>query len=599
MYDRGGTQQVIVDHTLNNHIENKKNSLGRRRSSKECCECFGGKILKESQPPTETQTPTEVVKNHILESDDPKTGEESNSSVIIYSRNYPDDPFDDETDDDLDIDLDDLEIGDLFDDPDDGEDTNPSEGKEDTNPSEGKVVSTSTNDSGLKDYSHFWVQCDSCFFLNHIWFAKERLFICEYCDAYMKMGSSARIELLIDSDTWNPMDQDMVSGDPIEWEVTEEDYFVNHPISDEEYKQRFPFAGEKLSLEEILSDEAWERKKRKIRLPKTDRRDDEDKDCWDVNSEEEPANNLEKEAKEPSKNKNSEDINKADLNWAKLAEEIANINWDEDYNDINWNLNSEVEAEKERSTNSEVEAEKERSTNSEEEAKEPSTNSEEEAKEPSTNSEEEPANNWEEEEDKPYLDRLSYYQNKTGLSEAVQTGTGQINGIPVAIAIQDFNFLGGSMGSIVGEKITRLIKYAINQRLPLIIICASGGARMQEGSLSLMQMAKIASALYEYQIKHNLFFMSILTSPTTGGVTASFGMLGDIVIAEPKAYIAFAGKRVIEDLLKIEVPEGSQSAEVLFEKGIVDAIVPRPDLKEYITELLQLHGFFPLTNDEK
>uniref|UniRef100_A0A6N2L174 CoA carboxyltransferase N-terminal domain-containing protein n=1 Tax=Salix viminalis TaxID=40686 RepID=A0A6N2L174_SALVM len=149
-------------------------------------------------------------------------------------------------------------------------------------------------------------------------------------------------------------------------------------------------------------------------------------------------------------------------------------------------------------------------------------------------------------EEEPYKDRIDSYQKKTGLTEAIQTGIGQLNGIPVAIGVMDFQFMGGSMGSVVGEKITRLIEYATNQFLPLILVCASGGARMQEGSLSLMQMAKISAALYDYQSNKKLVYVSILTSPTTGGVTASFGMLGDIIIAEPNAYIAFAGKRVIE-----------------------------------------------------
>jgi acetyl-CoA carboxylase carboxyl transferase subunit beta len=139
-----------------------------------------------------------------------------------------------------------------------------------------------------------------------------------------------------------------------------------------------------------------------------------------------------------------------------------------------------------------------------------------------------------------------------------------------------------------------LIEYATNQFLPLILVCASGGARMQEGSLSLMQMAKISSALYDYQSNKKLFYVSILTSPTTGGVTASFGMLGDIIIAEPDAYIAFAGKRVIEQTLNIEVPEGSQTAEYLFDKGLFDLIVPRNLLKGVLSELLNFHGFVPL-----
>nr|YP_009469995.1 acetyl-CoA carboxylase carboxyltransferase beta subunit [Eulophia zollingeri]AVF91711.1 acetyl-CoA carboxylase carboxyltransferase beta subunit [Eulophia zollingeri] len=200
-------------------------------------------------------------------------------------------------------------------------------------------------------------------------------------------------------------------------------------------------------------------------------------------------------------------------------------------------------------------------------------------------------------EEEPYIDRISFYQRKTGLTEAVQTGVGQLNSIPIAIGVMDFQFMGGSMGSVVGEKITRLIEYATNRSLPVIIVCASGGARMQEGSLSLMQMAKISSASYDYQSNKKLFYVSILTSPTTGGVTASFGMLGDIIIAEPNAYIAFAGKRVIEQTLKKTVPDGSQVAEFLFPKGLFDPIVPRNPLKGVLNELFQLHGFLPLNKD--
>nr|ABY85513.1 acetyl-CoA carboxylase beta subunit [Silene uniflora]AUT83013.1 acetyl-CoA carboxylase carboxyltransferase beta subunit [Silene uniflora] len=202
-------------------------------------------------------------------------------------------------------------------------------------------------------------------------------------------------------------------------------------------------------------------------------------------------------------------------------------------------------------------------------------------------------------EEEPYKDRINSYQRQTGLTEAVQTGIGQLYGIPVAIGVMDFEFMGGSMGSVVGEKITRLIEYASNKLLPLIIVCASGGARMQEGSLSLMQMAKIASVLYDYQSNKRLFYVSILTSPTTGGVTASFGMLGDIIIAEPNAYIAFAGKRVIEQTLNKTVPEGSQAAEYLFHKGLFDPIVPRNLLKGVLSELFQLHAFFPVKKINK
>nr|YP_009652550.1 acetyl-CoA carboxylase carboxyltransferase beta [Vincetoxicum insigne]QCF45844.1 acetyl-CoA carboxylase carboxyltransferase beta [Vincetoxicum insigne] len=267
-------------------------------------------------------------------------------------------------------------------------------------------------------FRHLWVQCDNCYGLNYKRFFISKLNICEHCEWHLKMNSSDRIELSIDPDTWDPMDEDMVSLDPIE--------FQDEP---------------------------------------------------------------------------------------------------------------------------------------------------------------------------PYKDRLDAYQATTGLPEAIQTGIGELNGIPVAVGFMDFEFMGGSMGSVVGEKITRLIEYATNHFLPLIIVCASGGARMQEGSVSLMQMAKISSALHEYQLNKKLFYISILASPTTGGVTASFGMLGDIIIAEPNAYIAFAGKRVIEQTLNIEVPEGSQETEPLFEKGLFDLIVPRKFLKSVLTELLKLHAFFPLTKN--
>nr|YP_010627697.1 acetyl-CoA carboxylase beta subunit [Begonia amoeboides]WBN94656.1 acetyl-CoA carboxylase beta subunit [Begonia amoeboides] len=268
-------------------------------------------------------------------------------------------------------------------------------------------------------YRHLWVQCENCYGLNYKKFLKSKMNICEQCGYHLKMSSSDRIDLSIDPGTWAPMDEDMVSLDPIEFHSEEE----------------------------------------------------------------------------------------------------------------------------------------------------------------------------------PYKDRIDSYQRKTGLTEAIQTGTGQLNGIPVAIGVMDFQFMGGSMGSVVGEKITRLIEYATNQCLPLILVCASGGARMQEGSLSLMQMAKISSALYDYQSNKNLFYVSILTSPTTGGVTASFGMLGDIIIAEPNAYIAFAGKRVIEQTLNKTLPEGSQSAEYLFHKGLFDPIVPRNPLKGILSELFHLHAFFPLNQN--
>nr|YP_009247504.1 acetyl-CoA carboxylase carboxyltransferase beta subunit [Tahina spectabilis]AMW65471.1 acetyl-CoA carboxylase carboxyltransferase beta subunit [Tahina spectabilis] len=279
-----------------------------------------------------------------------------------------------------------------------------------------------SNDFGRnKKYRHLWVQCENCYGLNYKKFFRSKMNICEQCGYHLKMSSSDRIELSIDPGTWDPMDEDMVSMDPIEFHS----------------------------------------------------------------------------------------------------------------------------------------------------------------------------------EGEPYRDRIDSYQRKTGLTEAVQTGIGQLNGIPIAIGVMDFKFMGGSMGSVVGEKITRLIEYATNRSLPVIIVCASGGARMQEGSLSLMQMAKISSASYNYQSNIKLFYVSILTSPTTGGVTASFGMLGDVIVAEPNAYIAFAGKRVIEQTLNKTVPDGSQAAEYLFHKGLFDPIVPRNPLKGVLSELFQLHGFFPLNQNSK
>nr|QVX31453.1 acetyl-CoA carboxylase carboxyltransferase beta subunit [Lophophytum leandri] len=183
----------------------------------------------------------------------------------------------------------------------------------------------------------------------------------------------------------------------------------------------------------------------------------------------------------------------------------------------------------------------------------------------------------------------NFYKKKIGLIESIQIGIGQLKGINIALGIMDFKFMGGSMGSVVGEKITCLIEYSIYKLLPIILICSSGGARMQEGSLSLMQMTKISSTLYNFQLKKKLFYISILTSPTTGGVTASFGMLGNIIISEPNSYISFAGKRVIEQTLNKKIPEYSQKSEYLFKKGLFDIIVPRNILKNILNELLKLH----------
>jgi acetyl-CoA carboxylase carboxyl transferase subunit beta len=193
---------------------------------------------------------------------------------------------------------------------------------------------------------------------------------------------------------------------------------------------------------------------------------------------------------------------------------------------------------------------------------------------------------------KAYSDRLREYQQKTGLYDAVQTGEGQLDGLPVALGVMDFRFLGGSMGSVVGEKLTRLIEQATQKRYPVVIVCASGGARMQEGMLSLMQMAKISAALEQHR-SAQLLYIPVLTNPTTGGVTASFAMLGDLILAEPQATIGFAGRRVIEQTLREKLPDEFQTAEDLLKHGFVDAIVPRTQLKKTLAQLIALHQ--PLT----
>jgi len=187
-----------------------------------------------------------------------------------------------------------------------------------------------------------------------------------------------------------------------------------------------------------------------------------------------------------------------------------------------------------------------------------------------------------------YADRLRDSQQSTGLKDAVVCGLGQLEGHPLALGVMDFRFMGGSMGSVVGEKLTRLIETATDKRLPVLVICASGGARMQEGMLSLMQMAKVSGALERHR-QAELLYIPLLTHPTTGGVTASFAMLGDLILAEPKALIGFAGRRVIEQTLREKLPDDFQTAEYLQDHGFVDAIVPRPKLRSTLATLLELH----------
>ena len=189
-----------------------------------------------------------------------------------------------------------------------------------------------------------------------------------------------------------------------------------------------------------------------------------------------------------------------------------------------------------------------------------------------------------------YLQKVKSLEEKTKIKEAVRTGIGKINGINVAIGVMDANFMMGSMGEVVGEKITRLIETAIEKHLPVILFCASGGARMQEGMVSLMQMAKTSAALSKLN-KAGLLYISVFTDPTTGGVTASFASLGDVILAEPGALIGFAGPRVIEQTINQKLPEGFQRAEFLLEHGFVDRIVERKDMKNELCKILKLHNY--------
>jgi acetyl-CoA carboxylase carboxyl transferase subunit beta len=186
---------------------------------------------------------------------------------------------------------------------------------------------------------------------------------------------------------------------------------------------------------------------------------------------------------------------------------------------------------------------------------------------------------------KRYRDRVKAAREKTGNSEAVVTGVGRLGGYPVVVCAFEFAFLGGSMGSVVGEKLTRAIELAIAKHLPVVIVSASGGARMQEGILSLMQMAKTAAAL-ERLGAERLPYISVLTDPTTGGVTASFAMLGDVIVAEPRALIGFAGPRVIAETIRQPLPEGFQRSEFLLEHGQLDMIVERAQLRDTLKRLL-------------
>ena len=187
---------------------------------------------------------------------------------------------------------------------------------------------------------------------------------------------------------------------------------------------------------------------------------------------------------------------------------------------------------------------------------------------------------------KPYNDRLRTTIKSTGMKDAVVIATGRLDGLDVVVAAMEYSFIGGSMGVVVGEKITRAVEMAIDQRQPLIVISCSGGARMMEGALSLMQMAKVSAALARLD-RARLPYLSVLTDPTTGGVTASFAMLGDLNIAEPRALIGFAGPRVIEQTIRQKLPEGFQRSEFLVDHGMIDLVVDRRDLKSTLARALR------------
>jgi len=190
---------------------------------------------------------------------------------------------------------------------------------------------------------------------------------------------------------------------------------------------------------------------------------------------------------------------------------------------------------------------------------------------------------------KPYKSRLKAGIGTTGLKDAIVVALGHLDGLPVIIAAMEYGFIGGSMGVVVGEKITRAIERAMDERLPIVIVCCSGGARMMEGARSLMQMAKICGALARLD-RAKLPYIAVLTDPTTGGVTASFAMLGDLNIAEPKAQIGFAGPRVIEQTIRQKLPEGFQRSEFLLEKGMIDLVVDRREMKAVIANALRFMG---------
>ncbi|MBL8135747.1 MAG: acetyl-CoA carboxylase carboxyltransferase subunit beta [Acidobacteria bacterium] len=190
---------------------------------------------------------------------------------------------------------------------------------------------------------------------------------------------------------------------------------------------------------------------------------------------------------------------------------------------------------------------------------------------------------------KPYAARLAASRKSTGMKDAILVGAGTIDGVPAVVAAMEYGFIGGSMGVVMGEKLVRAIEHALERRVGVIIVSCSGGARMMEGALSLMQMAKVSAALARLD-RAQLPFISLLTDPTTGGVTASFAMLGDFIVAEPKALIGFAGPRIIEQTIRQKLPPGFQRSEFLLERGMLDLVVDRRELKATLARLLRFMG---------
>lgn len=447
-------------------------------------------------------------------------------------------------------------------------------------------LNVSENDSEslkrIKQYQYLWVSCDFCDGLNYRKTFMSKMYICEHCDSYVRMGSSERIDFLIDSGTWYPIDEDMVSFDPIQFDQFDQfeqvdqinQFFLdskkkknypNHRINTENYTEIGPEVLS-VSLIDIPLSRFLEVSFSRCPLGVSNTKHfpyiryiDSYLTNRDLDLEELSLPKDENETqKEDHDTTNKVVPSSIDIDLTSTGEIAIEINT------VLRDLNQIIQRGIPDEDQLEIDDKNEQ-------------------------------NNFKiENEDPPYIEKLDSNQREHGLTEAVQTGIGQLNGIPIAIGVMDFRFIGGSMGSVVGEKITRLIEYATSEFLPLILVCASGGARMQEGSLSLMQMAKISAALHDYQSKKKLFFIAILTSPTTGGVIASFAMLADIIIAEPEAHIAFAGKRVIEQTLNQQVPEGSQEAEIIFESGLLDLIVPRNILKGVLGELFHLHNFVPM-----